>query len=81
MTRYDRLIDELRTAAEPERPVPPVAQAYTDTVRRNAYRVTDAQVEALLDGGLSQDEVFELTVAAAVGAGLTRLEAGLGAMQ
>jgi hypothetical protein len=27
--------------------------------------------------GLSEDEVFELTVAAAVGAGLERLEAGL----
>jgi alkylhydroperoxidase family enzyme len=52
-----------------------------DTVRRHAYRTTDAQVEALLDAGLSQDEVFELTVAAAVGAGLQRLEAGLEAMQ
>jgi alkylhydroperoxidase family enzyme len=75
------LIDDLRTAAEPERPVPPIAEGYVETVRRNAYRVTDAQVAALLDAGLSQDEVFELTVAAAVGAGLTRLEAGLRAMQ
>jgi alkylhydroperoxidase family enzyme len=75
------LIDNLRTAAEPERPVPSTAEAYTDTVRRHAYRVTDAQVEALRDAGLSEDDVFELTVAAAVGAGLERLEAGLGAMQ
>jgi alkylhydroperoxidase family enzyme len=75
------LIDDLRTAAEPDRPVPPAAEAYTDTVRRHAYRVTDAQVEALRDAGLSEDDVFELTVAAAVGAGLERLEAGLGAMQ
>jgi alkylhydroperoxidase family enzyme len=75
------LIDDLRTAATPERPVPAAAEAYVDTVRRYAYRTTDAQVEALLDAGLSQDEVFELTVAAAVGAGLQRLEAGLQAMQ
>jgi alkylhydroperoxidase family enzyme len=75
------LIDDLRTAAEPGRAVPPAAEAYTDTVRRNAYRVTDAQVEALRDAGLSEDDVFELTVAAAVGAGLERLEAGLGAME
>ena len=61
--------------------MPPAAEAYTDTVRRNAYRVTDAQVEALRDAGLSEDDVFELTVAAAVGAGLERLEAGLGAME
>jgi alkylhydroperoxidase family enzyme len=75
------LIDDLRTAAEPDRPVPPVAEDYVETVRRNAYRVTDAQVEALRDAGLSEDEVFELTVSAAVGAGLTRLDAGLRAMQ
>jgi alkylhydroperoxidase family enzyme len=75
------LIDDLRAAAEPGRPVPPAAEAYTDTVRRNAYRVTDAQVEALRDAGLSEDDVFELTVAAAVGAGLERLQAGLGAME
>ena len=61
--------------------MPSTAEAYTDTVRRHAYRVTDAQVEALRDAGLSEDDVFELTVAAAVGAGLERLEAGLGAMQ
>jgi alkylhydroperoxidase family enzyme len=75
------LIDELRTAADPEQPVPPAAEAYADTVRRHAYRVTDAQVEALLEAGLTQDEVFEVTVAAAVGAGLERLDAGLRAMQ
>jgi alkylhydroperoxidase family enzyme len=75
------LIDDLRTAAEPERPVPPVAQEYADTVRRHAYRVTDAQFETMRDAGLSEDEIFELTVAAAAGAGLERLDAGLQAMQ
>jgi alkylhydroperoxidase family enzyme len=75
------LIDDLRSAANPERQVPPAAEDYIDTVRRHAYRVTDAQVEALRDAGLSEDDVFALTVAAAVGAGLERLEAGLGAMQ
>jgi alkylhydroperoxidase family enzyme len=75
------LIDDLRTAADPGRPVPPATEAYADTVRRHAYRTTDAQVEALLDAGMSQDEVFEVTVAAAVGAGLERLDAGLRAMR
>jgi alkylhydroperoxidase family enzyme len=54
-----------------------VAQSYAETVRRHAYRVTDADVEALRAGGLSEDEIFELTVSAAVAAGLERLEAGL----
>jgi alkylhydroperoxidase family enzyme len=75
------LIDELRTAAEPDRAVPPAAEVYADTVRRHAYRVTDAQVEALRKAGLSEDDVFELTIATAVGAGLERLDAGLRAMQ
>jgi alkylhydroperoxidase family enzyme len=75
------LIDDLRTAAQPDRPVPPAAEGYVETVRRHAYRVTDAPFEEMRDAGLSEDEVFELTVAAAVGAGLARLDAGLRAMQ
>ncbi len=39
--------------------------------------MTDADVEALKAAGLSEDEIFEATVAAAVGAGLARFEAGL----
>jgi alkylhydroperoxidase family enzyme len=76
-TRYDALIERLRDAAQPNRPVPAKAAAYAATVRRHAYKVTDAQVEALLAAGLTEDEIFELTVAAAVGAGLDRLDAGL----
>jgi alkylhydroperoxidase family enzyme len=59
----------------------PGSEAYCDTVRRHAYRVTDAQVDELRAAGLGEDEIFELTVAAAAGAGLERLEAGLRAMQ
>jgi alkylhydroperoxidase family enzyme len=57
----------------------PVA-AYVDTVARHAYRVTDEQVAALRAAGLSEDAVFEVTVAAALGAGLRRLERGLAAL-
>ncbi len=79
--RYTDLIAQLRNASRPDRQVPPAAEGYVATVRQHAYRVTDAQVEALRASGLSEDEVFELTVAAAVGAGLDRLDAGLRAMQ
>jgi alkylhydroperoxidase family enzyme len=79
-TRYDQLIDRLRAAAQPEREPPAVAQRYADTVRRNAYRVTDADIDALRASGLSEDEIFEITVSAAVAAGLERREAGLRAL-
>ena len=59
----------------------PGTEAYCDTVRRHAYRVTDAQVDELRVAGLGEDEIFEVTVAAAVGAGLDRLEAGLAALR
>jgi alkylhydroperoxidase family enzyme len=80
-THYDELIQRLRDAAQPNRPIPAKAAAYAATVRRHAYRVTDAQVEALRAAGLSEDDIFELTVAAAVGAGLDRLDAGLQALR
>jgi alkylhydroperoxidase family enzyme len=77
MTRYDQLIDELRQAAQPDRPAPPELEPYLDKVRNRAYTVTDADVQELKDAGFSDDEIFEQTVSAAVGAGLHRLERGL----
>ena len=56
---------------------PPGLAAYLGKVDRHAYRVTDAEVEELRAAGWSDDALFEATVSAAVGAGLTRLEAGL----
>ena len=48
---------------------------YLAKVRERAYTVTDADVEALKAAGLSEDEIFEQTVAAAIGEGLRRLDA------
>ena len=76
-TRYDPLVRRLREASRPEREQPAAAAAYLEKVRLHAYRVTDGDVEALLASGLSEDEVFEATVAAAVAAGLARFDAGL----
>ena len=75
-TGYEELIGRLRAAAHPDRTVPPEMEPYLDKVRRHAYRVTDADVERLKEAGYSEDEIFEHTVSAAVGAGLKRLEAG-----
>ena len=57
--------------------LPDALRAYVDTVERHAYQVTDEEVEALKQAGYSEDQLFEITVAAALGAALRRLEAGL----
>jgi hypothetical protein len=61
--------------------LPPDLAAYVATVARHAYRVTDAQVAGLLAAGHSEDVVFEVTVSAALGAGLARWERGLAALE
>jgi hypothetical protein len=53
---------------------------YLDKVRDQATAVTDAEVARLRAGGHSDDELFELTVAAALGAASDRMEAGLRAI-
>jgi alkylhydroperoxidase family enzyme len=55
----------------------PVVAAYVDKVSRQAHRVTDDDVAALKAAGFSEDAIFEITVAAAVAAGLDRLDRGL----
>ena len=79
-TRYDVLVEELRKAARPDRVVPPAAEKYVAKVREGAYAVTDRDLDELKAAGLSEDEIFELTVSTAVGAGLARLDAGLRAL-
>ena len=50
---------------------------YVEKLRRHAYRVQDDDIEQLHDAGHSEDQILEVTVAAALGAGDTRLRAGL----
>jgi alkylhydroperoxidase family enzyme len=50
-------------------------------VARHAYRVTDEDVAGLLSAGLSEEAVFEATIATAVGAGWARMEAVLRALR
>src|SRR5262245_53526333 len=59
----------------------PAVAAYVDKVSRHAYRVSDDDVAALKTAGFSEDAIFEITVAAAVAAGLDRLERGLRLLQ
>ena len=76
-----RLAPEVRRAAFDGRgEVPPEATAYLDKVRRHAYKVTDADVTALRTAGWDDERIYEITVAAAAGQGLRRLDLGLAAL-
>jgi alkylhydroperoxidase family enzyme len=50
---------------------------YLALVRNGAYRITDSHVSTLKELGLTDDAIFELTVAAALGTAQQRLDAGL----
>ena len=54
---------------------------YVDKIARHAYLVIDADIEALRDAGYSEDAIFELTLSAALGAGIARLNRGITAMK
>ncbi len=68
---------QARHAAFAGRAEDPAVALHVDVVRRHAYRITDEDVERLRDAGLDDDAIFELTVAAALGAGAERLRVGL----
>lgn len=56
-------------------------ERYVRKVALFAYRVTDEDVQALHEAGYNDDAIFELTVSAALGAGMARLECGLRALK
>src|SRR5262245_55176809 len=64
-----------------EGPVPEELAHYVDAVARHAYKVTDADIAQLKQAGHSDDALFEITVVAAVGAAMHRLERGLAALE
>ena len=56
-------------------------EAYLDKVRRHAHRITDEDIAALRAAGWDDERLYELTVAAAAGQGLRRLDLGLAALR
>ena len=67
-------IDDLRAVAGSAPAAPESMRDYLDKVRARAYTITEGDVEALKSAGLSEDEIFEQTVAVAIGEGLRRLD-------
>ncbi len=58
----------------------PAVAALVAKVHAQAWCITPADLEAVAAAGYSDEQVFELTVAASVGAGLHRLDVGLAAI-
>jgi hypothetical protein len=57
------------------------ARMLIDKVTRNAWKVTDSDVAAVKAAGVSEDEIFELTVCAALGQATRQLRAALAAVE
>jgi hypothetical protein len=72
---------QLRRAAFDGSGLPDDLTAYVMKVREHAYKVNDSDIGDLKRAGYSEDQIFELTVAAALGAGYRRFEAGRKALE
>jgi hypothetical protein len=70
-----------QAAASTTGELPEVVSKYVQKVAKSAYTVTDEDVQLLLQVGYSQNDIFELTVSTALGAGLMRLKRGLASLE
>jgi AhpD family alkylhydroperoxidase len=66
----------LRAAAAAGEGFPEPLQTYAGKVRDASFKITDADVAELVAAGYSENAIFEVTVAAAVGAALRSFDAG-----
>jgi alkylhydroperoxidase family enzyme len=61
--------------------IPPELVNYVKKIALHAYKTTDEDIEALRQAGYSEDAIFEITLSAALGAGMARLERGLASLK
>jgi AhpD family alkylhydroperoxidase len=66
----------LRTAAAAGGPLPQPWQSYATAVRDASYKITAADIDRLTAAGHTEEEIFEVTVAAAVGAATRGFDVG-----
>jgi len=52
-----------------------------DKVAKHAYKVTDEDIAAARDSGLSEDQVFEIVVCAAIGEATRQYDAAFAALE
>jgi alkylhydroperoxidase family enzyme len=72
---------DARRAAFDNKDAPEKARALLDKVTKNAWKVTDEDVAAVRQAGMSDDEVFELVVSAALGQATRQLDSALAALE
>ncbi|HTJ41676.1 MAG TPA: hypothetical protein VL463_06250 [Kofleriaceae bacterium] len=72
---------DLRRQAADGKDLPPELAPVIDKIRKHAYKVTPEDIEALKKAGRSEDEIFELTCAAAVGVSIHRCERALATLE
>lgn len=68
-------------AREPSPEVPSEIVAFIDKVAQESYKVTDADIQRLKDAGYPEEAIYEITVSAALGAAMARLERGLSTLK
>ncbi len=72
---------EVRRALAAGGEIPEQLAGYADQVRDRAWEITDADLAEVTGAGYSEDQVYEVTVAVALGEGLRRVTAGLAALE
>ena len=70
----------VREAASRGGSLPPVLEQYVTRLRRESCRIADGDIARLRTNAYSEDDIFEITVAAALGVAFAGLEAALAAM-
>lgn len=60
--------------------IPAALTPYLDKVARTAYKITDKDITRLKEAGYSEDDIYEITLSIAIGAGLGRMKRGLMAL-
>ena len=70
-----------RRLAFASEPVAPEAAAYLAKVRHQSYRILPGEIPDLLRAGMTQDAVFELTIATAVGAAVQHWQSRTAALK
>jgi alkylhydroperoxidase family enzyme len=82
----DRVVDGAGTSSNQDRRAalggdgPEPARALIAKVTQHAYRITDEDIAAAKAAGLSEDQIFELVVTAAIGQANRQLETALAAL-
>ena len=69
-----------RKAAFANTDVPASARALIDKVTKTAWKVTDEDIAAAKAAGVSEDQLFELTVCASMGQATRQLDAAMAAL-